>query len=274
MIACWTAATVGAQTASQYMELADHPELVNPSYESGQKGISALVLYGEKWSGFKGAPKTTGFNARYGFNKFVGIGVQGNFEKTGHRNTNIVGATADVNIRTSEQSWLGFGLFLGAEMWHYSLEDAIGSDNGMVLENYDKNNFMGGFGLTYRWRRLVLGASSYISFYDEETNLANCYFTASYDVSLSANWYVCPLALFNYNNKADNFYEAGALFGYRNLASVGATYRENQGVNILARVEVIKMLTVGACYGINTGELSDLSKKSFEVSLGFRMNKD
>lgn len=274
MIACWMTGTVEAQTASQYMELAGHPELVNPSYESGQKGLSALVLYGEKWSGFKGAPKTTGFNARYGFNKFVGIGVQGNFEKTGHRNTNIIGAGADVNIRISEQSWLGFGLFLGAEMWHYSLEDAVGSDHGMVLENYDKNNFMGGFGLTYRWRRLKLGASSYISFYDEETNLANCYFTVSYDVSLAANWYVCPVVLFNYNNKADNFYEAGALFGYRKLASVGATYRENQGVNILARVEVAKMVTIGACYGINTGELSDLSKKSFEVSLGFKMNKD
>lgn len=274
IVACCMAGTIWAQTASQYLELANHPELVNPSYESGQKGISALVLYGEKWSGFKGAQKTTGFNASYGFNKFVGVGIKGDFEKVGHRHNNIIGANADVNIRISEQSYLGFGLYLGAEMWHYSLEDAVNSDNGMVLENYDKSNFIGGFGLTYRWKRLVVGASSYISFYADETNMANCYFTGSYDFSVSKNWYIRPLAMYCYNNRFDNFYEAGAMFGYRNLAGVGATYRENQGINIMANVEVIKMLTVGACYGINTGELSDLSKKSFEISLGFKMNRD
>lgn len=273
-IISWMAAIASAQISSQNLEIAAHPELVNPSYEGGQQGISALILYGEKWSGFKGAPKTTGFNARYGFNEFVGIGLKGDFEKAGHRNSNIVGLSTDVNIRLSHRSYLALGLNLGMEMWHYSLEDAITADQGMLIEDYDRNNFIGGFGLTYRWRDLAIGASSYVSFYKEESNMARAYLTASYDVRLMQNWYIRPLALYSYNNKYDDFWEAGAMAGYRHLAGVGVTYRQDQGVNIMANVEIVKMLTLGACYAISTGKVADFSKKSFEISLGFKMNKD
>lgn len=274
ILACWVCGAVWAQSASQYLELANHPELINPSYEGGEKGLSALFLYGEKWSGFKGAPKTTGFNARYGFKNLVGIGIKGDFEKTGHRNNNIVGANVDVNIRLSEYSDLAFGLYMGLEMWHYTLGDAVIGEPGMIMENYDRNNFIGGFGITYRWKKLAVGASSYVSFYKEDANMTSSYLTASYDFTLTADWHMRPVAMYSYNNRFDDFWEAGVMAGFQRFVKVGVTYRDRQGVNVMAGVTVLKMLRLGACYGINTGELADLSKKSFEISVGFKMNKD
>lgn len=271
----FVSAAVKAQLGNQYSQVINNPELINPSYQGGIKGADVLLIYGERWSGFKGSPKTMGLNARYGFNKLVGVGFRADIEKMGHRTNTMVGANADVDIRLSGSSYLNFGLFLGAEMWRYSLADALAAEQGMIMENFDQNNPAGGVGLTFRRRGLYIGASSYMSFYKgDEKNMLNSYLHAEYTVNLPADFEVRPMVLFAYNNKTKNYWEAGAMAYYRKFLGLGASYRDNQGVNIYAQIEVLKSITLGASYGINTGELADLSRSSFEVSVGFKLFKD
>lgn len=265
-----------AQLGNQYLQVINNPELINPSYQGGEKGADLLLMYGQRWTGFDGAPRSMGFNGRYGFEKLFGIGIRGDFEKMGHRTNTLIGVNADVDVRLSHSSYLNFGLFVGAELWRYSLQDALAGESGMVVGNFDKNNPVGGIGLTYRYKNLCLGASTYVAFEkkNDEKNVLNSYLHAEYNIPLPQNFAIRPMALFSCNSRLQNYWEVGAVASYRKFIELGASYRDNQGVNVLARVQLLDSILVGACYGVSTGDVADLSRSSFEVSIGFKFMKD
>lgn len=268
------AAASYAQTEIPYSQIIKNPVWVNPAYQGLNKGLSLDVAYKRQWQGFDGAPNTMGFNLHNSFDKIrLGIGIDGHFEEAGYRNNNKIGLNLNTMVRLSQHSDLLFGLSLGMDLRRYkSFGDAVSDiDFGQYQHTYDRESFVGGFGLAYKWRGLTVGASGSMTFLkgDDVSNMSSVFVNAEYEFQLGKGWNVRPMALYAYNDYWDSYEEIGVMGGYDKIIEVGAAYRFDRCVTILADLKITKFLSIGYSYDINTGELSDLAGGSHEFGLKF-----
>lgn len=261
-----------AQTESPSSQLLVHPGLINPSYNANVRDIAGSLLYRNQWSGFEGAPQIINFDARVPVCKLLGVGLLGNFEKSGFRKNTLVGITTDVDIRLGHQSWLNFGLHLGAGMKRYDLGDAVTEAGEVIAENFDQNYFVGGYGISWVWKNLEVGASNYISFLgEEEGEMYNVYVHGEYRFYPGSKWELRPVVLFSYNNKWKNWVEPGVFCTYNHLVTLGVSDRVDEHVTFTVLLQVIKQLSLSYSYDVNTGDIHKLASSSHEVGLSFSL---
>lgn len=265
-----------AQTEIPYSQIIKNPLWVNPAYQGMNKGVTLDLAYKRQWQGFDGAPNTLGFNVHNSFDKIhLGIGIDGHFEEVGYRNNNKIGLNLNTQVRLSRRSYLMFGLSGGVDMRRYkSFGEAVSDiDVSQYQHAYDKESFVGGFGLLYQWRDLKIGASGSMTFLksDDVSNMVNVYANASYDFHIAKTWNIRPMAMYAYSNYWDSYGEIGVMGGYDRILEAGVAYRFDRCVTILADLKITKFLTIGYSYDINTGDLADLSSGSHEFGLKFSL---
>lgn len=258
--------SVEAQNGTTFSQLSNSLEFINPSYAALSKTIDGAIIHRNQWSGVEGAPQLVGLNFRMPFEKAIGLGIKGNYEKSGLRNNTQIGIHADIDIRLGREMWLLFGLQAGMEMLRYRLGEAI-VENGTVLEGkYNKNNFIGGYGLTYVWKGLVVGAAHHITFRDEK-NQDNIYLHGEYRIQLAEKWRLRPVVLYNYNNDWKNWVEPGLFCTYNELVTVGVSDRIDRQVTCYAELQLLKKVRLSYSYDISTGDLKDFADSSHEIGI-------
>lgn len=271
---CGWLGAASAQTESPSSQLLVNPRLVNPSYNARSGMVEGSLLYRDQWTGFDGAPQIINFDARVPVKNLLGVGVLGNYEKSGRRKNTLIGMTADADVRLGRDSWLSFGLHLGAGMKRYDLGDAVFEPGDVIAENFDRNYFVGGYGLTWMWKGLTLGASNYISFLGEgEGEMYNVYVQGEYRLRLGSKWTLRPAVLYSYNNKWENWVEPGVFCTYDDLVTLGVSDRIDEHVTFTVLLRVIKHLSLSYSYDVNTGDVRKLSSSSHEVGLSFAWGK-
>lgn len=271
---CGMSSVALAQTESASSQLLLLPRLINPSYNAHSQEIEGALLYKDQWTGFDGAPQIINFNARVPFRKLLGVGLLGNYEKSGLRKNTLAGLTADVNVRLWQESWLNFGLHLGVGMKRYDLGRAVTEAGEVVAENFDQTYFVGGYGLSWVWKNLEVGASNYISFLNEEEGkMYNIYAHGEYRFHFGGKWLLRPVVLYSYNNKWDDWLEPGVFCTYDDLVTLGVSDRIDEHVTFTVLLRVIKHLSLSYSYDVNTGDVRKLSASSHEVGLSFSFGK-
>ena len=259
-----------AQTESPSSQLLGNLRLVNPSYAGHAQAIEGGVMYKDQWTGFEGAPKIINFDARVPVRKLLGVGLLGNYEKSGHRKNTLIGLTADVDVRLGRQSFLLFGLHLGAGMKRYDFGNAVMAPGEMLTENFDHNYFVGGYGVTWMWKKLTVGASHYISFLGEdEGEMYNVYAHGEYRLDFGPKWQLRPAVLYSYNNKWKNWVEPGLFCTYDHLITVGVSDRIDEHLTFSVDLQVVKQVSLAYSYDVNTGDVRKLSASSHEVGVRF-----
>ena len=195
------------QVELPYSQIINNPSWINPAYVGINKGATLDLAYKRQWEGFDGAPKTIGFNIHNSFDKIrLGVGIDGHFEEVGHRNANRIGLNLKTMVNITETSELMFGLSLGLDMRRYkssATSQISGTTSSHVFD--DKNNFMGGFGVNYKWKDLQVGASAQMVFMQEDGLADNIDGTdnatfvnlhAEYNLQLAPDWSLKPMALY------------------------------------------------------------------------------
>lgn len=269
---CGTLCGAFAQTESPSSQLLVQPRLINPSYGANLQRIEGSLLYKNQWSGFDGAPQIINFNARVPVKKLFGLGLLGNYEKSGFRKNTLIGLTADVDIRLGHESWLNFGLHLGAGMKRFDLSHAVSEVGEVIGENFDQNYFVGGYGLSWVWKNLEIGASNYISFLgEEEGEMYNVYVHGEYRLHFGNKWVLRPVVLYSYNNQWKNWVEPGVFCSYNNWLTLGVSDRIDEHVTFTVLLRIIDHLSLSYSYDVNTGNVRKLASSSHEVGLSFNL---
>lgn len=267
-----------AQTEISYSQIIKNPVWINPAVQGLHKGVSLDLAYRRQWDGFEGAPKTIGFNVNNSFDKIhLGVGVDGHFEEIGLRKNRRFGINLNTEVRLTQGSFLMFGLSGGMDLRRYkSFGEATAEDDfSQYRSEYERESFVGGFGLAYRWKGLLVGASGNITVLkkDDVSNMTAAYVHARYRFDLGKHWMVSPMALYSYNNYFEEYEEIGVLGGYTEWIEAGVSYRFNRWVSVMVDIKIADFLSIGYNYNINTGDTSDISNGSHEFGLRFAFNK-
>lgn len=277
VIALWLAGSGYAQTEISYSQIIKNPVWVNPAVQGLQKGVSLDLAYRRQWDGFDGAPKTVGFNLNNSFDKIhLGVGIDGHFEEVGLRKNRRFAINLNTEVRLSRNSFLMFGLSGGMDMRRYKSfgETDLEEDFSQYRSEFERESFVGGFGLAYRWKGLLAGASGNLTLLkkDEVSNMTAAYVHARYRFDVGKRWTVSPMALYAYNNYFEEYGEFGVLGGYNDWIEAGASYRFNRFVSVMIDLKVHDFFSIGYNYNINTGDTYDMSNGTHEFALRFAFN--
>lgn len=250
---------------------------INPSYNGGDPCIRADLSYRTQWEGMDGAPKLIGFATKLpvGFYN-LGGGIRFNHETIGFRNNSRIDLTADVDIQLTRNSFLSVGLNLGMDMQRYDpdiLSEAGGTP--VYLDEFNRNNFIGGFGATYRTGDWKMGGGGYfIPRSDSElSTLVAFYAHISYEATVNELFRLAPAILVDYTNEFGTIADLGIMGYYKNYGGLGLIYRPNRMIAFNAQVNILPYLALTYSYDINTGKYSHLGKGAHEVSLNFKMER-
>jgi type IX secretion system PorP/SprF family membrane protein len=275
-----------SQQLPLYTQYIFDPYLINPSMLATTRKSEVNLLYRQQWTGIDDGPKTLQFDFQHAINNRMAFGVNIYDDKTVLLSRTSVMTTFGYRVPLAKEHILSFGLSGGFNSNRISLEDVPNIDiNDPVLLNSSANNFSfdGQFGVNYNFRNLVVGFSL-VRLLDNKTfseeqlqspefnELKNKIIFATYKFNLSETFSLQPN--FAYRITADNlnFFEASAIFSYKDMVSVGGGYRENYGPTAITRV-TIKDLQVGFAYDFPSTKAEVSTGGTNEIQLKWRFGK-
>lgn len=252
----------------------------NPAATGLSEDLQFYLLARQQWVGFKDAPQTIVLNG----NTFVpwtrsgwGFSIIG--DMLGHEQSVNPKLTYAFHIpfmrsRSSLSLGLSAGVLYkridGAKLVYENPNDPnrLYSMVSKVKPDFD-------FGLEYNSKYVNVGASvTHIGnrLNNNESNESSPHFYAYARgmYRLTRNWQVSP-AVSWHNSKNVNQLEANALFFYKRIGWVGASYRANEAIIGLLGVYITPNLMLGYSYDYTASTLTPSSQGSHEIMLSLRI---
>lgn len=252
---------------------------MNPGFAGSNDAICATLLYRNQWTGFGGEPKTMLFTGDAPVDVLhggIGLSVYAADQLGAEKNMNIRAAYAYRMDLGSGR--LGIGLDLGYHQKSLDGSKFIYNDLGDVnipTGSVSGGTFDMGFGLYYNSEHLYAGISSShlqegsISYDNIKTKLARHYYLMagySYDINASLSLKPCVLVKTDaVSTQAD--FNASLMINSRYW--VGASYRMQDAIVLMAGLEIVPNLKFGYAYDITTSEIKTYSSGTHEVMLGY-----
>lgn len=272
-------ATVTAQQDPQFSQHMFARLPVNPGYAGSNEAICATLLYRNQWTGFGGEPKTTLFTADMPVDAIhgaIGLSVYASDQLGAENNLNIRGAYAYRADLGSGR--IGIGVDFGYHQKSLDGSEFIYNDNGD--NNIPTGSVSGGtldlgFGLHYSTEKLYVGISSThltegdIEYENVRTSLARHYWLmAGYSADLSPSLTLKP-ALLVKSDAVTTQYDFNANLLINNRFWVGAGYRMEDAIVLMAGLEIIPNLKLGYSYDLTTSDIRTYSSGTHEIMLGY-----
>lgn len=244
--------TLYGQQVPLYTQYVFDPYIINPSLVAHERRPELNLLYRQQWTGIKDGPRTVQFDFQYPVSKRVALGLNVYDDKTVLLSQTSAMVTFGYKLPVATEHVIGFGISGGVFSNRIRLSDIPDVDiTDPAILNSSTNNFAfdAQFGINYSFRNLILGFSlvqlvDNRTFAEEEfqkitfSQLKNRIAFASYKFNLSPSIGLQPYFVYRFTDvdKLD-YYEASALFSYKNLLDVGGGYRQNTGPVAMARVK-------------------------------------
>jgi type IX secretion system PorP/SprF family membrane protein len=269
-----------------YTQYMFNPYMVNPSALATARKSELNLFYRQQWTGIEDGPQTIQVDYQHALDNRMALGVNiYNDESILLSNISTM-ATFGYKVPLAKDHILGFGLSAGFLSSRLKVEDIADVDSSdPVILNNSSNSFAfnGAFGVNYTYRNFIIGGS-FIRLFDNKNYSAdsvdNLAFSqlkdrivfAGYTFHLSETFNLQPN--FSYRFTADNlnFYEASAIFSYKEMISLGGGYRENFGPTAIVRV-AIKDLQIGFAYDFPSTKASVSTGGTNEIQLKWRFGK-
>lgn len=256
---------------------------VNPGFAGANDAICATLLYRNQWTGFGGEPKTMLFTADMPIDAIhggVGLTIFA---------ADQLGAEKNLNARASYayQADLGSGrIGIGVDLGYHqkSLDGSkfVFNDDGDI--NIPVNSASGGafdmgVGVYYHTEKLYAGISTQhitegdIKYDNISTTLERHYYLmAGYNLDLTSSLTLKPSVLVKtdaVSTQAD--FNANLLINSRFW--VGASYRLQDAIVLMAGMEIVPNLKLGYSYDITTSDIKTYSSGTHEIMLGYCFKK-
>jgi type IX secretion system PorP/SprF family membrane protein len=251
---------------------------INPAYSGSHEMLSVSLSHRGQWVGFEGAPNYNilGVHAPYK-NTRMGLGLLVMNESMGlHKYTGIYVNYAHRMILGRGKLALGLKGGIGTgNMEGLDLGDDIefsAKANSYLLPNF-------GVGLYYYTQKFHAGLSVplLLGYKSNDGDLAayhdfnkySYYLTTGVKIDIASHWQVEPSALLEYNKAGGTVADAGLELLYKDVISVGASYRTKQAVVLLLDYKITYQLRAGVAYDYGLGEINEYNRNSFEIALEY-----
>ncbi|SDF29074.1 PorP/SprF family type IX secretion system membrane protein, partial [Cellulophaga baltica] len=279
--------TLSAQQDAQYTQYMYNTISVNPAYAGSRGVLSIAALHRSQWVGLDGAPTTQTLNLNTPVSRRVGLGLSIVNDEIGNgtNQDTYFDAAFSYTIPTSEEGKLSFGLKAGghflnidfSKLRNYGAESNLPNVDNKFSPNfgagvyYHTDNFYSGLSVpnflqTEHFDSAGTDSSSFLA--EERLNI---YFITGYVFDLNPNLKFKPAGLVKAVKGAPLQIDVSANFLINDKFSVGAAYRWDAAVSLLAGFQISEQLMLGLAYDKETTDLgaTRFNDGSFEVFLRY-----
>jgi type IX secretion system PorP/SprF family membrane protein len=271
-----------AQQDAQYTQYMYNTITVNPAYAGSRGVLSLFGLNRTQWVGIDGAPVTNAFSMHTPIeNSRVGIGATFLNDKIGPTIENSISADVSYTIPTSETYKLSFGVKGTGSFMNLDVSQLNPTDqNDPQFQNYSKFYPNIGAGVYLHSNKTYLGLSI-PKFIDTKrfnnndlkifTQSITYYLIAGHIYQLNPEIKFKPALLTKIERGTPLQVDASATFMFNDKFVMGASYRWDASVSVMAGFQVSDGLYIGYAYDLETTKLRKYNSGSHEVFLRFEL---
>lgn len=276
-----TSIEVNSQQDPQYTQYMYNMNVVNPAY-AGSRGTLSIGLLGRvQWAGIEGAPKTVTAAIHAPVGKNLGAGFSVIADQLGPVKEQNIYADISYTVSLSEEGRLAFGLKGGVSLFNADLTSILLPQNDLDdLFGFNlKKTFPNfGAGVYYYNEKFYVGLSApnfletvhfekqgnSITRASEETHY---FLTSGYVFDLSQNLKFKPSVMLKGVQGAPLSVDVSTNFLFNDRLEVGANYRHDDSVSLLANFGVTPSLRIGFAYDYTTTNLGNYNNGTYEAFL-------
>jgi len=262
--------------------------IFNPAIAGAHDEWRANMNQRYQWVGVTDAPRTftlSGYgpmaNQNMGIGGYVFSDVTGPTRRTGFK------GSYGYHLKLNDEIKLGFGLAIG--LLQYTMDGSqisLVDGNDVALSNSIQTAYSpdGAAGIYLYSKKFFVSLSApqllglKVKFFDTNTNtlsrLKNHYFiNGGYTFDLDNDFQIQPFVQGKYVSPLSPQVDVGLRGIYQEKYWLGATWRSQDAVNIMAGIHFLDNFQFAYSYDITTNGLQTSSSGTHEVYLGFRFNE-
>ena len=274
---------VEAQQDPQYTQYMFNMNIVNPAYAGSRGTLSIGVLGRTQWVGIDGAPKTVTAAIHAPIGKNLGAGFSAIADELGPVKEQNIYADISYTVSTSEEGRLAFGLKGGVSLFNTDFANIIlpqtprGADP-FFDEDINKTFPNFGAGVYYYNERFYIGLSApnfleTLHFEKENNTITRAseethyFLTSGYVFELSETLKFKPSVMLKGVQGSPLSVDVSTNFLFNERFEVGANYRLDDSVSLMANFGVTPSLRIGYAYDYTTTNLGNYNSGTHEAFL-------
>ncbi|HMJ70253.1 MAG TPA: type IX secretion system membrane protein PorP/SprF [Cyclobacteriaceae bacterium] len=272
------------QQGPQFTQYMFNNLVINPAYAGADEHPSITIVARDQWSGLENAPSTQSFAAHTLVAKRVGLGLTVVHDRIGvHKNTTAT-ANYAYHLRAGKNAFFSMGLQAGVVNFRSDYPSLAGNSNDPLLSRYVKDTKLNlGAGIYFRSPRLDAGfslpglLSRKIQVNDTvlvKFRNADVLGYLRYRIPLNPNFTLEPSALVKYFPSLPVSFDANCMIIYKEVISGGLSYRNNESVDMIIKLQLTPKLQVGYGYDYPVGDGTILTSASHELMLHYVFRKN
>ena len=264
--------------------------LINPAFTGAKEYNPFYISYRRQWAGFEGSPEFFSASGYYILNNESNVaGSIYNLSQGGSFNQTVgqFNYSHDYHFSSWAHITLGAGIVMNQFTADFSSinnqSDPINGSLDPVLQagNTGKLAFDGALGIKYFMKRFKFGVSvsnlleSKVSSSSESSSLYNklnreLNLITQYDFTIDSLLHIEPLIVYRYlpESKLSQL-DFSVLANYNNSYTLGATYRTNAALSLVAGLQYKKFYFLYS-HEISVSGLSGLVGNNNEITVGYR----
>jgi len=272
-----------AQQTPEYTFWRQNMSLINPAYVgSTEKTEINVISYKDQFRGVQDGPETQSIAAQGSFNDKVGIGLEIVSDRVFIQKETNVFANFSYKLSFGEGKDLFLGLKAGGSFFNVDftrLQTPDPINQGQV----SKFNPNFGIGAYYKADKYfvslsaprILQAERYEEIAggsaQEATDATLVMFGGGYYYDLNENIQLIPALMTRYIDGAPFGLDFSASARFYKKFELGANYRLNDSISVLASFEIAEMLDLGFAYDFTTSDINDYTKGGPEFLLKVKL---
>jgi len=255
--------------------------LINPAYAgSTDKTEVNVISYKDQFNGIQGGPQTQALAAQGRFNDKVGIGLEIVSDRVFIQKETNIFANFSYKLNFGEKKDLFLGLKAGGSIFNVDFTKLNTSDTyNQGQGNVEKFNPNFGIGAYYKADKYfvslsaprILSAERYEEVSggtaQEASDAALIMFGGGYFYDLNESIQLIPALMTRYVDGAPFSLDFSASARFYNKFELGANYRLNDSVSVLASFVLAEMLDLGFAYDFATSDINEYTEGGPEFLL-------
>lgn len=267
-----------AQQTPEFTFWRQNMTLINPAYVgSTEKTEINVISYKDQFNGIEGGPQTQAIAAQGSFNDQVGIGLEIVSDRVFIQKETNVFANFSYNLNFGEGKDLFLGLKAGGSYFEVDFT-RLNTQDDINQGKVNKFNPNFGIGAYYKASKYfvslsaprILNAKRYEDISgaaQEATDATLVMFGGGYFYDLNENIQLIPALMTRYIDGAPFGLDFTASARFYDKFELGANYRLNDSVGVMASFELAQMLDLGFAYDFATSEINDYTSGGPEFLL-------
>lgn len=274
-----------AQQDPGYTQYMYNPLTVNSAYAGSTGNLEAVLIHRSQWVGIDGAPSTQSFTLHSPLtNERIGLGFSAVNDNLGPSNELYLEANFSYTLLLSYSTKLALGVKGGARMLNVDWQKGrFYNESDVLLNSNIDNKFTPsvGAGAYLYGDKWYVGASvpSFIrgDYYDDvqesvDVDRLHYYLMAGYVFDISDNLKFKPAMLARGVSGAPISLDVSANFLIQEKFTIGAGYRWDDSVSVLAGFQINQNFFLGYSYDYTTTDLNKYNDGSHEIVLRFQLS--